>query len=156
MKKWVVSIIIISSLFIVSNALAKDTQSSLQGLQKEENAMIVYKANKEKIQKLKGTQPFTADKVKERGGVIKYQELMTYGAYLDEMDGFLNYISNEISRDRLVWVTQIYHKGGIEHPRGGTIKNCLVTSIVDAETGDNLSTEYMDMVNHKGKVKKFF
>jgi hypothetical protein len=156
MEKWIVLLITISSLFIINDALAKDTPSTFPALQKEQKAVIVYQANKEKIQKLKGTPPYNAAEVKGRGGEIKYQELMTYGAYLDAMDGFLNYISNEISKDRLIWVIQIYHKDGIEHPRAGTIKNCLVTSIIDAETGDHHSTDYMDIVNHKGRVKKFF
>jgi hypothetical protein len=71
------SLITVSSFFSISDALAKDTPSTLPNIQKEQNAMVGYKANKENIQKLKETKPFKEDKVKERGGEIKYQELMT-------------------------------------------------------------------------------
>lgn len=107
----------------------------------EENPDLVFKANKDKPKSQ--LVDIGAKVLKNKAALLKVNakieklEVVTYEQY-SASAGNSAPKDPQISPERLIWVVQIYHPQGYDHPRVGVIENARVTGIYDAETGEFL------------------
>jgi hypothetical protein len=82
--------------------------------------------------------------VAARGGEVVLCKLMTFA----DCCAIVAKDSREtpdIDPQRQVWVVQVRWPDGFNHPRVGLIRNCLATSVFDAETGNVLMSMFRQM-----------
>ncbi len=108
------------------------------------NPKPVLKGNSDKLNQTqyKAREENILDKefVAKNNAEVKLSEYMTYEEYLKLND---EDPLTEISKDRIIYVIQIYYPDGFEHVKAGLIENCLATGLYDAETGEYIGGSYI-------------
>lgn len=82
--------------------------------------------------------------VEARGGEVVLCRLMTFAdccAIVAKDSGE----TPDVDPKRQVWVLQVRWPNGFNHPKVGLIRNCLATSVFDAETGNVLMSMFRQM-----------